>query len=242
MKQAKSLPWGRGVKIIKCDDLGLLAVDKPEGVMSHPNKKSENAKAVIIADYDLKRQVYRIVDLDTNVDTEVFLINRLDSATSGVLLLALNEKVASAALDAFAKKRVKKIYTALVFGVLQRGSPVWRDRLSVKRAEGGVRAGTGAGGPAETRLVKAEPIPGMPLMSRLTLMPITGKTHQLRVQAAKRRIPIVGDRTYGDFVKNKLVAKSKKMKRLCLHCMETELSYRIEGQSRKFKAVSRASF
>ena len=40
-------------------------------------------------------------------------------------------------------------------------------------------------------------------MALLELQPKTGRTHQLRIQCANRGLPIVGDRTYGDFQRNK---------------------------------------
>ena len=42
-------------------------------------------------------------------------------------------------------------------------------------------------------------------MALVELRPTTGRTHQLRIQCANRGIPIVGDRIYGDFQKNRLV-------------------------------------
>lgn len=240
MGDVAKLPWSRGVKLLKADPNGLLAVEKPAGVLSHPNRKGDAGRALLNSPYDEKRQAYVISDEGTG-DSLVYLLNRLDSATSGIVLLATEEATAQAVLKAFETKRVRKTYQALVFGNLRGGPPIWRDRLSVKKAQGGVRASVGGGLSAETKLVKAEPVPGMPPMSRLTLMPITGRTHQLRIQTSKRHVPIVGDRTYGDFQKNKLAAK-KGMKRLCLHCVRTELEYQLEGRRHSFKASSKVPF
>lgn len=238
---AKGLPWGRGVKVLTCDGNGLLAVDKPAGVLSHPNKKGDKGRALLQAPYDEKRQAYLIVDTKSGVENLVFLLNRLDSATSGIVLLALAEATAAAVLKAFEAKKVKKTYEALVFGAPRGGPPVWKDRLAVKHAEGGVRASRGGNLNAETKLVKVEAVPGLLGVSRLTLMPVTGRTHQLRIQASMRFVPIVGDRTYGDFQKNKLAAK-KGLKRLCLHCVRTELQYEVGDRSYLFDASSTSPF
>ncbi|MDQ8179208.1 pseudouridine synthase [Pelagicoccus sp. SDUM812005] len=238
---AKRLRWARGVKLLACDANGLLAVEKPAGVLSHPNKKGEEGKALLAARYDEKRQAYEILDTEGEDSVSVYLLNRLDSATSGIVLLSLAEETAGAVLKAFESKAVKKTYQALVFGAPRGGPPLWRDRISVKKAQGGLRASVGGGLSAETKLVKVEPLGGMPPMARLTLMPITGRTHQLRIQTSKRFVPIVGDRTYGDFQKNKLAAK-RGLKRLCLHCVATELEYRLGERSFRFKAASKAPF
>lgn len=239
--EARELPWCSGVSLLKADANGLLAVEKAAGALSHPNKKSEIGRALLEAPYDEKRQAYRILDTEGREERLVYLLNRLDSATSGIVLLALEKKTADAVLRAFEGKRVKKTYQALVFGALRSGATVWKDRLSVKKAQGGVRAKVGGGLSAETKLVRSELIQGVPAMSRLTLMPITGRTHQLRIQSSKRHVPIVGDRTYGDFQKNKLAAK-KGLKRLCLHCAGTEVSYQLDGRSFTFKASSKVPF
>jgi 23S rRNA-/tRNA-specific pseudouridylate synthase len=218
-----------------------MAVEKPPGVLSHPNRKGDRGKALLNLAYDEKKQAYGMLDTQGAWAASVFLLNRLDSATSGIVLLALSEATAAAVLAAFEAKRVKKTYQALVFGAPRGGPPIWRDRISVMKAQGGLRASTGGGLSAETKLVRVEAVGGMPPVSRLTLMPVTGRTHQLRIQTSKRHLPIVGDRTYGDFQKNKLAAK-KGMKRLCLHCVATELDYRLGERSFRFKAHSKPPF
>src|SRR5690606_9507421 len=141
----------------------------PEGVLSHPNKKDERGRALLQASYDMDEQAYHIVDTEAAPPLKVYLLNRLDSATSGIVLLALSEETARAVLAAFEAKQVRKVYAALVFGALRGGPPIWKDRISVRHAEGGVRAEGGGGLLAETRLVRARPLPGIPMMSLLTL-------------------------------------------------------------------------
>ncbi len=244
---ARTLPWINGVRLAAEDPFGLIAVDKPAGTLSHPNRAGAIGKALLRAPYDFERQAYRlpIAEESDSVGEDgswVYLLNRLDSATSGILLLATEEATRDAVLRAFADKRVEKVYEALVFGVVRKRSDVWRDRLSKSKSEGGVRASVGGGLTAETRLVAARQIPGIPAMSALRLMPVTGRTHQLRIQCAKRGTPIVGDRTYGDFAKNKRIAKERNVKRLCLHCAETRLEYERDGRTRRFAATSKIPF
>lgn len=239
---ANSYPWGKGVQIAALDENGLIAVDKPAGILSHPNRKGEASGCLLNAPYDKEVQAYRL-GRGPDVDKPVYLLNRLDSATSGLLLMTVNERLRDLIRDAFEKKRVRKVYEALVFGTSRRGgSNQWKDRLSVSKSQGGLRASAGSGVTAETKLLSARPIPGIPVMSLLTLSPLTGRTHQLRIQASKRGLPIVGDRTYGNFAKNKQVARSKGLRRLCLHCTETSLEYTLKGKRFRFKAMSKRPF
>ena len=78
----------------------------------------------------------------------------------------------------------------------------------------------------------------VPPLALLRLEPKTGRSHQLRVQCAKRRLPIVGDGTYGDFPDNRAFAKRTGSKRLFLHSHETSFNYDFGGRSHAFKAIA----
>ena len=242
-EEANRLPWGKGVLLLACDPNGLIAVDKPSGVLSHPNKDSEREKSLLRLKYNAKEQCYLAPDDGADSIGEVYLLNRLDSATSGVVLLAFSQSVAAAALRAFKDRAVSKTYMALVFGIVDKGAAIWKDRIAVSHRQGMLRAKTGAGALAETKVLKAELVSGLhSVISRVVFAPVTGRTHQLRIQSSKRRLPIVGDKTYGDFRKNKSVAKNDGLKRLCLHCMETSLSYELNGRRWNFSAHSECPF
>lgn len=209
--------------------------------MSHPNRKSDLGKALLRAHYGSREQAYRIID-DDGEESSVYLLNRLDSATSGIVLLSISESIMESVKRSFEEQQVEKVYQALVFGTPRKGSPVWKDKLSVSQSGKQVRARSGGSLMAETRLLKSKPIPGPPLMSLLSLQPLTGRTHQLRIQTSKRGLPIVGDRTYGDFKKNKLAAQAKGIKRLCLHCERVKLKYQYSGKWHHFEAYSKSPF
>jgi glycerophosphoryl diester phosphodiesterase len=73
-------------------------------------------------------------------------------------------------------------------------------------------------------------------LSLVELNPITGLTHQLRVQCAKRKFPILGDATYGNFAFNKRIRSASKINRLFLHCSKTELTINHNGKDIHFVA------
>jgi 23S rRNA-/tRNA-specific pseudouridylate synthase len=58
----------------------------------------------------------------------------------------------------------------------------------------------------------------------------------LRVQCAKRHLPIIGDQTYGDFARNREFAKATGEKRLFLHSLETSFDYEHAGRLWHFSA------
>ena len=99
-----------------------------------------------------------------------------------------------------------KTYVALVFGWPKENEAVWRDRIEVSKERGKARGRVGSGVWAEARMKVRERLQGKQgPMALVELRPTTGRTHQLRIQCANRGIPIVGDRIYGDFQKNRLV-------------------------------------
>ncbi|HVW20326.1 MAG TPA: RNA pseudouridine synthase [Opitutaceae bacterium] len=224
------LPLGSGVALLQRDGNGLAALNKPAGVRSHPNEPGIDAHSLLRADYDLEEECYRWAG------GRLWLLNRLDAATSGVLLAAADGELAAAVRARFKERGVRKLYRALVFGRPGLRPELWRDRLAVEKRGGQIRTGAGGGVPAESavRVVRTggQPIP----LALLELEPRTGRSHQLRVQCARRHLPIAGDQTYGDFRLNREFARRAGTKRLFLHSLETSFRYEFRGSGFSFSA------
>ena len=65
---------------------------------------------------------------------------------------------------------------------------------------------------------------------------ITGRTHQIRVQAASRHLPVIGDDVYGDFDLNHRLKKTLGIRRLCLHAHQIELPHPATGKTLRVTA------
>lgn len=223
------LPLGKGVSVIAHDENGLVALCKPDGTLSHPNDRGDLSRSLLKAPYTLDGEFYEF-DFPS-VEREgksqrVYLLNRLDSATSGVLLLATNAALAKTIRATFLQKTVRKIYNALVFGTPQRASEIWRDNLAVQKKSGQIRTAAGGNIPAESRMkVLRRWHDKLPPLTLIELEPRTGRSHQLRVQCARRKLPIVGDATYGAFAANRDYAKRGGNPRLFLHSLEASFDY-----------------
>lgn len=234
----QDLPLGTGVTILCHGPGGLLAFDKPAGVLSHPNMKSEQPRALLTADYSIEGEFFRWIDV-AGVSRNLWLLNRLDSHTSGVILGCVEKDLAQRIRLLFRQKHIHKSYHAVVFGKPSKTSDVWRDRLAVEKRGGQVRAkaGDGIASESEVRVLKQRRDAAVAL-ALIELTPRTGRSHQLRVQCAHRRLPIVGDATYGDFGANRALAKTTGIKRLCLHSHFTSFDYEHEGRTVKFAATA----
>ena len=176
-----------GIQVLHADPW-LLAVHKPAGLLSQPGLGPD------LADSLLTR-------LQPNWPTAQ-LVHRLDQATSGLLLLALDPLTHRELSRAFAERRVRKTYLARVQGCPQVCGG-WIDqplaRIGTRPPRYGVVPVEAGGKPALTRWRRLEPsaTPGA-AESLLLLAPHTGRSHQLRVHLALLGHPIVGDAIYGD--------------------------------------------
>lgn len=228
-----ALPLGREVTVLTADGNGLAALAKPAGVLSHPNAPGEEDRALLRAPYALDGEYYHWTDAAGA--HRLWLLNRLDSATSGVILVCADAALAEQMKLHFRQKRVRKIYQALVFGRPPAPMQVWRDRLAVQKKAGQIRTSAQGHIPAECRMTLSR---SRGALSLLRLEPVTGRSHQLRVQCAKRGLPIVGDATYGDFARNREFARATREKRLFLHSLETTFDYELGGRRHHFTAVA----
>jgi len=211
-----------------------MAVDKASGVLSHPNGRAPSRQALLPWAYDAEKEAFH----DGN--KVLYLLNRLDSPTSGIMLLADNPEVAGLVKDAFARHVVKKDYVALVKGIPSRKRDEWKDCLAVRKGKTGLRTRVVRGRPNAFCSVRLrETGNGPPARALLTLSPQTGRTHQLRVQCSSRRLPIVGDATYGDFTFNRECRRRLGESRLFLHSWRTRLTFQLgNGETVFFSAES----
>lgn len=234
---ASLAPLGRDVQVICEDAAGMIALSKPAGVLSHPNHTGQEVRSLINAPYSLKEECYTYRD-KTGETQRVWLLNRLDSATSGIVLLARSEALAIHIRRHFKERRVRKVYAALVFGEPLNRREIWQDRLSIRKTHGHIRTDSRAGHmPSEShmQLVETARWISHPL-SLIQLEPKTGRSHQLRVQCTRHQLPIVGDATYGDFKLNRSFAKDTGLKRLYLHSFRTSFTYEWGGEKHSFSA------
>jgi 23S rRNA pseudouridine1911/1915/1917 synthase len=145
--------------------------------------------------------------LDPGAPSSVYLgiVHRLDRPTSGVLIWAKTTKAAQRLSIQFQRRRVVKEYWAIVESTPQKtgsntGEEIWTDWLTHADAKGVVSVARPHSPGAREAITKVHFEAAGSLASQFTwlrLWPETGRTHQLRAQAAVRGMPILGDSAYG---------------------------------------------
>lgn len=215
---------------------GLVALEKPVGMLSHPNRQGSYDRCLLAADYDYEKEVY--VWRAGDVIHRVWLLNRLDSPTSGIILLALNETIVPIIQRLFVSHRVQKTYHALVKNAPLPGIGCWKDILKQDAYKRAKVSKSESERFARTHYQVISKSSGNLPISLVKLMPVTGRTHQLRIQCHYHRHPIVGDRTHGDFTFNRKVSSATGQKRMMLHSSEIALSYHFQGREYGFHAKS----
>jgi RluA family pseudouridine synthase len=207
------------------EDPDLIIIDKPEGVLSHPNPGAKISSCSFEGSYDLGGRRFQ------TPGGPVWLIHRLDQDTSGILLAVKNKKSAEACRKSFEERKVKKHYVALVSRRPMPAQGLWRDALIEKRSGGSVRSMVARSGRPNAFLnyKTQESFPKLNL-SLLEIELLTGKTHQIRVQSAFRGHPVAGDRLYGNFSLNKKLRQALGLRRLFLHAWRLILPHPVSSK------------
>ena len=180
-----------------------VAIDKPAGLVVHRGERTREEPAVL--------QLVRDA-----VGQRVYPVHRLDRATSGVLVLALDPEAARHLVGEFTARRVEKSYVAMVRGWIDERGVVDYPLLE----EG---AATPADAVTEYERVATFEVPiavGRYASARYSLLiarPRTGRMHQLRRHFAHLRHPIVGDVRYGEGRHNRMFREHFGVHRLLLH-------------------------
>lgn len=169
------------LNILYKDDEIAVAV-KPAGVLSQSDEKGRESMLSLLRDA---------------LGGEIFPIHRLDRETAGVMVFARTSRSAAALSTALQEKKFSKEYLAVLTAKPGETAGILEDLLffdrsknkvfPVKKKRGGVKD-------ARLRYEFQEEKEGLSLVR---VFPETGRTHQIRVQFASRKMPLFGDRKYG---------------------------------------------
>ncbi len=220
-------------EIFRDDTLWIL--DKPAGILSHPNPPSARApNALIRGTYDFERELYRI-EVPDERQRQVHMVHRLDQETSGLIICTFAPEAAALLKEALYRGELEKEYRALVIGTPTAKRGQWRDCLRKISGRGNVTVKVVRGPPNATTHFEVIDRFGDEL-ALLSLRPETGRTHQLRVQSSSSGFPIAGDERYGDFAANRFLAAEIGLRHMFLHAFRVRFRHPRSGHLLRFEA------
>lgn len=168
------------------EDSSVIVVIKPQGILSQSDKNGGESL---------------VTRLSEHTGGEIFPVHRLDKETGGVMVYAKTQKAAATLSRDISEHRFYKEYLALVHGVPETQEDtlcdlIFHDKAKnksyvVKRERKGVKKAELCYEVLETKEKDGEKY------SLLRVVLHTGRTHQIRVQFAYRKMPLLGDRKYG---------------------------------------------
>ncbi len=181
------------------EDSNILAIDKPSGISVHPDGRT---KEKTITDWVLKNYPkMKNVGEPLGDIARPGVVHRLDRDTSGVLLLAKNQKTHAFLKKQFMDRGIKKVYHAIVSGSVKndRGiisKPIGRSPSDFRRH----LAGRGARGELRDAITEYKVLRRFEdkkfKFTYLEVKPKTGRTHQIRVHMKYLNHPVVCDALY----------------------------------------------
>lgn len=165
----------------------------------------------------------------------IYNVHRLDSKTSGVMVLALSKEIAHELTLQFERKEVTKKYVAIVEGNPGQGSfdrkvlvkkkskfkkPALTNFATIKTVETGIS------------FKEKENI----CLSLVEITPATGRWHQIRQHFTQNHNDIIGDTHHGDFTLNKILTEKTGIKRLLLHASQLDFFHPENKEKLSFQA------
>jgi 23S rRNA pseudouridine1911/1915/1917 synthase len=185
------------------EDNDVIAVNKPAGMVVHAGAGRHSGTLV-------NALLHRFGGLSgVGGELRPGIVHRLDRGTSGVLLVARNDRAHRRLAEQFHSRTVEKVYIALVHGAVkqERGridKPIARD--PVKRTKMTARLASGRNALTEYRVIRR--------FAKFTLLEVkigTGRTHQIRVHLASIGHPVAGDNTYGAPARDRLFLHAQRI-------------------------------
>jgi len=187
------------------EDNWLLVVNKPPGLLTIPTPKKELCTLTSILNEDLKKR---------KLSYHLYPCHRLDRETSGLIVYAKGKSMQKKMMQEFWHKDIRKIYIAFIQGRLAKDQGNIRYPIEQKSA-----------------VTKYKIIEKRKDFSVVQIMPLTGRTNQIRIHFKRIGHPLVGETRFAFRRDFKLKAR-----RLCLHAKKLEFVHPLTKKAISLEA------
>ena len=201
------------------EDSDIAVINKQAGLVVHPAHGHYSGTLV-------NALLYHIKDLSgINGEIRPGIVHRLDKDTSGLIVIAKNDKVHTALTEMFQEKKIRKTYLAILKGKLNKSegkivTQIGRDKNDRKKMTVIDDITKGKNAITNYRVISQNNL--------FTLVKVnieTGRTHQIRVHMRYLGYPILGDSVYG---------RKDNEKRQMLHAYKLEFIHPVTGRQMEF--------
>ncbi|KRM69713.1 RluA family pseudouridine synthase [Apilactobacillus ozensis DSM 23829 = JCM 17196] len=187
----------------------LIVVNKPHGIKTHPNYKSEKGTLLNFVESYLNQN-----------NQHAYMIHRLDKETSGAIIIGKNPAVVPILVRLIKEKTIKRYYLAWVNGTLVNNHGLLTEPIGFDNQDPRKRKVNGAN--AKQALTQYKVIKTKNNNSLLEVELQTGRTHQIRVHLSHIGHPIIGDPLYNKINDNhQMLLQSWKMRLTLPFSMKT---------------------
>jgi len=216
------------IKILH-EDSNIIAIDKPSGISVHPDGRTKEKTVTdwVLKNYPKIKNVGESMFLENKGEKIEIkrpgIVHRLDKDTSGVMLLAKNQKSYEFLKEQFQNREIKKVYHTIVTGWFREDRGVINRKIGRSptdfRKYSASRGARGEMRDAVTQYKVLKRFESPQKFTYLEVMPKTGRTHQIRVHMKSVDHPVVGDSLY-----NPYGPCPKGIKRMALHAKSIEFT------------------
>lgn len=187
-EQIALMPEKKELDIIY-EDRSIIVINKPAGMVVHP-APGHNTGSLVNALIAYTDQLSKV-----GAPLRPGIVHRLDKDTSGVMVIARNDRAHYNLTAQFLNREVKKRYICLVYGIVQKDSG--RVEKIIGRSEHNRKKFTTRSKRGRYSITEWKVIERFKNWTLLQVYPLTGRTHQIRVHLSDINHPILGDRIYG---------------------------------------------
>lgn len=213
---------------ILCEDGPVLAVNKPSGMISQgapPGSFSlvDHVKHYLKVKYDKPGDVY------------LGIPHRLDRPVSGVIVFSRNSKCAARLTEQFAKRVPRKVYRAVLEGILPEKEGILEDYIRRDEVHSRVHIAKKSHPAAKFARLRYKTLAEHQGKTLVEVELDTGRMHQIRIQFASRNAPIVGDLEYGAKAFAEF-STSKQPPMIALHAWQLTIQHPIRREDLTIEA------